>query len=102
MNWDLHRERLSEGKSVQFRPKGNSMKPRINSGELVTVEPVDAVEIEDAVFCKVGGNYYVHLIKAIKEDRYLIGNNRGGTNGWCSRANIFGRVTKVELSLFLS
>jgi hypothetical protein len=28
--------------------------------------------------------------------RFLIGNNRGGINGWVRRSAIFGVVTRVE------
>ena len=31
----------------------------------------------DFVLCKVKGAEYLHLVKAIKTDRFLIGNNRG-------------------------
>ena len=77
------------------------MSPRIKSGQLVTVEPIgEDPTIGQAVLCKVRGNQYLHLIKAIKghgsSRRYLIGNNRGGTNGWIPTGNIFGRVVKVE------
>ena len=41
-----------------------------------------------------------HLVKAIQghgaKRRYLIGNNRGGINGWVARRAIHGVVTKVE------
>jgi len=30
-----------------------------------------------------------------KKRRFLIGNNRGGINGWVSRNGVFGVVTKV-------
>jgi len=30
----------------------------------------------------VKGSDYLHLIKAVNQGRFLIGNNRGGTNGW--------------------
>lgn len=36
----------------------------------------------DAVLCKVRGNVYVHLVKAVRGREYLIGNNVGGINGW--------------------
>jgi hypothetical protein len=32
------------------------------------------------------------LIKAIQGDRFQIGNNRGGINGWVTRRQIFGRL----------
>lgn len=72
------------------------MTPIIESGQKVTVSPgVSDVKVGDAVFCKVRGNYYVHLVKQIDDKgRYLIGNNKGGTNGWTTK--IFGKVVKVE------
>lgn len=95
MNWQLHVENLAKGEEVTFRPKGNSMKPKIESGQQVTVSPdISNIQVGDVVFCKVKGNHYVHLIIAIDEDRFLIGNNRGGINGWTRK--IFGKVTKVE------
>jgi hypothetical protein len=31
----------------------------------------------------------LHLVKAVSGDRFQIGNNRGRTNSWTSRRNIF-------------
>jgi hypothetical protein len=82
---------LQEGKPVTFRPRGNSMKGIINSGDLVTVVPITReLEVRDVVLCRVTGRVYLHLIKAIQDNRYLIGNNRGGVNGWTPRDHIYG------------
>ena len=71
------------------------MSPKIKSGQKVTISPgVSDITVGDAVFCKVHGNFYVHLVKAIQGERFLIGNNRGGINGWTKQ--VFGKVTKVE------
>lgn len=103
MGWaSSYIERLRAGETVSFRPRGNSMAGKVNDGDLVTVEPLqksDTIAVGDIVLCKVNGNEYLHLIKSIQGfqgGRYLIGNNRGGTNGWTLRRNIFGRCTKVE------
>lgn len=92
---DFFANELLHGRTIQFRPKGNSMSPKIKSGQLVTVSP-DISELKDneIVFCRVNGTFYVHIIKAIQGDRYLIGNNKGGINGWTTK--ILGRITKVE------
>lgn len=88
---------LQAGNEVKFRPRGHSMTGKINSGQLVTISPnIDHLDLGDIVLCKVRGNQYVHLIKAIDGQRYLIGNNRGGTNGWITISNIFGKVISVE------
>lgn len=98
MGWAArHIEHLREGRPVSFRPRGNSMSPRIRSGQLCTVEPVEAsaIEVGDVVLCKVGGSEYLHLVKAIQGDRFQIGNNRGHVNGWITAASIFGRLASV-------
>jgi hypothetical protein len=90
---------LREGKTVQFRPRGNSMRPKIESGALCTVEPLSPEAVlakGDIVLCKVGGAQYLHLIKAIQGPRFQIGNNRGGINGWITRTSIYGRLVRVE------
>jgi len=99
MGWATHsREALRRGETVHLRPRGASMKGRIESGDRVTVAPCDpaALKVDDIVLVRVHGAEYLHLIKAIQGDRYLIGNNRGGVNGWVGRNGIFGKVTAVE------
>lgn len=90
---------LKEGETVQFRPRGHSMTGKIDSGQLCTVEPVDTVgelSVGDIVLCKVNGNQYLHLIKAIQGKRFQIGNNRGRINGWISFGAIYGKCIRVE------
>lgn len=91
--------KLKNGETVQFRPRGHSMKGKIESGQLCTVEPInDFNELEkgDIVLCKVNGSQYLHLIKAIQGSRYQIGNNRGRINGWVGTNAIFGKCVKIE------
>lgn len=90
---------LKEGKTVSFRPRGNSMTGKIESRQLCTVAPVGGVQTltkGDIVLCKVNGNEYLHLIKAVQGERYQIGNNRGRINGWMGINSIFGKLEKVE------
>ena len=99
MGWaSAHIEKLRGGEAVSFRPRGHSMKGKIESGQLCTVEPVDPSSLRpgDIVLCKVNGREYLHLIKAIQGERFQIGNNRGRINGWVSAGAIFGRCVRVE------
>jgi hypothetical protein len=90
-------EQLSRGETVRFRPRGNSMSGKIESGQVVTVAPIGnyKIEIGSIVLCKVNGNQYLHLVKAMSGERFQIGNNRGRINGWTSRSNIFGIVVRI-------
>jgi phage repressor protein C with HTH and peptisase S24 domain len=96
MMWAQLVQELKEGKQVQCRPKGNSMQPKIYSGQLITIDPnTSNLQQGDIVFCKVGGNFYVHLISAVGQDgRYQISNNSGHVNGWTKA--IYGKVVRVE------
>jgi hypothetical protein len=92
-------EKLKAGETVLFRPRGHSMRGKIDSGQLCTVEPIQNfqdLQKGDIVLCKVNGNEYLHLIKAIQGARYQIGNNRGRINGWIGMNAIFGICTQIE------
>jgi len=92
-------EKLKLGETVSFRPRGHSMKGKIESGQLCTVKPIENIEKlqkGDIVLCKVNGNEYLHLIKAIQGSRFQIGNNRGRINGWISANSIFGICSRIE------
>jgi hypothetical protein len=99
MSWATHYiDKLKKGETVQFRPRGNSMRGKIESGQLVTVRPVGEKKLEkgDIVLCKVNGKQYLHLVKAVQGDRYQIGNNSGGINGWINIHSIYGICTSVK------
>src|SRR5262245_56295905 len=99
MGWAAsHIERLGRGETVSFRPRGNSMSGKIESGQLCTVVPAatTAIRVGDIVLCKVNGREYLHLVKAIQGPRYQIGNNRGMINGWVTTNAIFGKCVRVE------
>src|SRR5262245_48986095 len=99
MSWAKYAiEALHDGRTVQIRPRGHSMKGKVNDRALVTVEPCDPVTLAvgDMVLVRVSGRDYLHLIKAIDRGRFLIGNNRGGINGWVGAHGIYGKATKIE------
>ena len=74
------------------------MKGRIESGHLCMVVPVDCstLSVGDIGLCKVRGTEYLHLVKAISGERFQIGNNRGGINGWIGTNGIFGKCIRIE------
>ena len=99
MGKDAWIARLRAGETVSFREGGNSMTPRIKSRQKCTYTPVasiDDIEVGDAVFCRVGGSYFTHLVTAIRDEQVQISNNHGHVNGWTSIANVFGKVISIE------
>lgn len=95
-------QELKDGNIVMFRPRGSSMRGKIESGQQVKVFPTQLIptdpkiSVGDVVLCKVHGAEYLHLIKAIRGDQYQIGNNRGGINGWTGINNIYGLVIEIK------
>jgi hypothetical protein len=91
-------ESLERGEPARVRPYGGSMRGRIESGQQVTIEPATLAEVavDDVVFVRWKGNYLLHLVKELSDDRVLIGNNLGKVNGWVPAQDILGRVTAVS------
>ena len=96
MSWATeYIKQLKEGKTVQFRPRGNSMTGKISSGQLVTVVPFDGkVEVGDIVLCQVKGKQYLHLVTQV-DVQIQISNNKGKINGWIMPRSIFGKCVSV-------
>ena len=72
------------------------MTPLIKSGQDHELIPITwgVCEIDDIFFCKVRGRYYTHLVKSKDLARgLLIGNNKGGINGWTKQ--VYGKVSKI-------
>jgi hypothetical protein len=95
MGWATYAiEALRRGEMVTITPRGSSMQGRVEDGQAVVVRPCDpsSLAVGDVVLCKVRGKQYLHLIKAIDDGRFLIGNNRGHTNGWIGSNGIYGRA----------
>ena len=89
---------LKAGETCKVTGIGNSMTPILQSKQAVICEPVTdetILEKKDIVLCKVNGRCYLHLIHAINQDIFLIGNNHGHMNGWTPRKNVFGRVVEI-------
>jgi len=89
---------LLRGEAVQVRPIGGSMRGRIESGQLVTIAPIELeeVRVDDVVLVAWKGGYVLHLVKDRQESRLLIGNNIGKINGWVMASDVLGKVIAVE------
>lgn len=88
-------DHLRQGETCIVVGYGNSMTPKLTSGEAVIMEPVNEdtiLEKGDIVLVKVNGRYYCHLISAIRKNSYQISNNHKHVNGWVSKSKIYGRM----------
>ncbi len=105
MSWAKYAtEALARGETVQIKPRGHSMKGKVNDGDLVTVEPCDpnTLTVGDIVLVEIQGRRYshvvLHLVKAIEQGTFLIGSHQGRIDGWVGPHSIYGKATKVEAS----
>jgi hypothetical protein len=91
-------EELRQGGPAKVRPQGGSMRGRIESGQLVTLKPVDTskVSVKDIVLVRWKGSYILHIVKDVRDKDVLIGNNLGKINGWASLEDVVAIVTDVE------
>lgn len=79
---------------MTFRPRGNSMDPLVKNGQEVTVSPLTAEMVigeGSIVLCKVKGKIFLHKVLAVGDNGFLIGNNKGHTNGWTR--TVYGLLT---------
>jgi signal peptidase I len=92
---------LGKGASFRFRCKGFSMSPFIKDGDVLTIAPLQGSSLsfgEVVVFSHPStGKLIIHRVIKKKEGAYLTkGDNIPESDGFISKAHIFGRVTKVE------
>ena len=101
------KEMLQSGRSVQFRSSGDSLKPKVLSGDVTMWEPVtdySKLKINDIVFCspQPKGWFYGHAIQHIEERHgqmyWWIANRKKppNSNGWCGKDDIFGQLYEVS------
>ena len=97
MAWaDAYIAELQQNRAVSFRPRGNSMSGKINSGDLVEVIPVTELKKGDIVLCRVNGAHYLHFISAVRKGQFQISNNHGHINGCTTKDKIYGIVKSVS------
>ena len=94
---------LQQGHTIQVVGRGNSMTPKVRSGDVVEVAPIldhSTLRKGDIVLCKVNGHFYLHLISAISPDaeQFQISNNHGRINGWTNRKNVIGKLVRILTS----
>ena len=113
----MMRQYLLDGCYVRYKSSGNSMWPLVQSDDLCTFHPVQAVKgqkeaseigVGDIVFCQVQRErgsqlFYAHFVLSIEHDyhaqepKYWIGNIEQRVNGWCFREHIYGILVQVQV-----
>lgn len=94
---------LEKGFNISFKALGNSMKPFISSGNVITVAPVEAEKLSngDVILYVSNGNFCVHRLieKYIDDQQYFFvtkGDNRFSNDPPIKMSQIKGKVIKVK------
>jgi phage repressor protein C with HTH and peptisase S24 domain len=96
INYKKPFERLENGETFIHSESGNSMIPLIKSKQRVVLSPTkwEDVEIDDIVYAKVSGKFFLHKVSAKNNNRGVqISNNKGHVNGWTK--HVYGKVIKI-------
>jgi len=97
-------EMLGLGHSIRFRAKGNSMRPTIEDGETIIVQPTSCSDLAvgDVILCQNNGSFTAHRLLRIEhgQDRTLSFIMRGDALGTCDEPvhsqRVLGKVVGVE------
>ena len=89
-------EQLAMGQRVRITLKGISMRPTLNEGDTLTVEPVSTVTVGDVVLFRYEGRYCLHRVVGIDGDRCTMQGDNCYTTEVCHRSDVVGRLVEVN------
>ena len=98
---DVCLRELAAERNVNVIVRGTSLEPRIKDGDTVRLVPAlgHPGNVGDAVFARLRRDrFLIHLVIDRDGDLFLIGNARGGTDGWIHRDAILGVVTEIGVA----
>ena len=96
MSKNFKLEKLLNNETFITSERGNSMSPKIESGQAHKIEPAtwETVEKGDIVYCKVKGSFLTHFVSAKDPKKGVqISNIKGHVNGWTKA--VYGKVIEV-------
>ena len=85
--WPVMKEQLDNGRTVQFKPNGNSMLPLLRPGvdTVVLKKPPEKLKRYDVpLYMRADGSFVLHRVVKEKDNRYIM----CGDNQWRLEYNI--------------
>ena len=98
----LSKDILARGASLRFRARGNSMRPFIQDGDMLSIEPIEAsrVQIGDVILFGQGGRVLAHraIKRHIENEGMLIvkGDSHLRPDRPVHPDQVLGKVTSIE------
>jgi len=97
MKWlKPHADTLAGAGTATFRFIDNSMRPDIQSGQEVVVDPVDpaTVVVDDFIICRQQRGDFFYKVLALGTGKCKVGSARR-TAGWVQNSEILGKLTSL-------
>lgn len=96
-------ELLARGLKIRFQAKGSSMRPYIQDGDVLEIEPVSslsAVRVGDTVFTCTQGKVAIHrVVKKVKTDKWYLltkGDALDFPDSPIASEAVYGRVVAIN------
>jgi hypothetical protein len=88
---------LALGNDVQLVGKGDSMDPIVKNGETVKITPYNGrlLKTSDIVLVRMNSKFLTHQVLEAKDDKFLIGNAKGKSDGWVTADAILGIIIQI-------
>lgn len=94
-------EQLASGQSVRITLKGISMRPTLNEGDTLTLEPVATTDfaVGNVVLFRHEGRYCLHRVVSIVGECCTMQGDNCFTTEECRRSDVVGRLVEVNGSI---
>lgn len=91
-------EQLASGQRVRITLKGISMRPTLNEGDTLTLEPVATADVSmgDVVLFRHEGRYCLHRVVNIVGECCTMQGDNCYTTEECRRSDVLGRLVEVN------
>jgi hypothetical protein len=94
---------LGDGYAVRFRAGGDSMRPAIDDGAMLTVAPVEplAVRRGDVLLYRTGRRGFAHRVRLVlwrrrRPPAFLVGGDAHASPDMVAPETVLGRVVRIE------
>lgn len=89
---------LMAGKAAQVHSQGAWVYPYVDSGDELTIAPVDPAEVRrrDLVFIRWKNSYVLRLVLDTRNGEVLVASQRRDEGDWIAADSVLGKVIRID------